>query len=173
MQLTVTTVVLLILVPVLIWRMHSRLKRVFRRQESVAWRHWVAAAGLPLLLLSAAQSMLGNPLALSLMLGGTLAGAWLGYFALKKTRFENDGSKLHFTPPSRTGILISILFAARVLQIGVEFYLNRQLPQPRALPATAALHHPLTVVPFGLLMGYLACYSIGLLRWRRAQTLRD
>jgi len=39
MQLTVTTVVLLILVPVLVWRIYSRLKTVFRRQESVAWRH--------------------------------------------------------------------------------------------------------------------------------------
>ncbi|MCE3261150.1 MAG: hypothetical protein K0R43_229 [Pseudoduganella sp.] len=169
MQLTVTTVVLLILVPVLIWRIYSRLKLVFRRQESVAWRHWVGAAGLPLLLLAAAQSMLANPPALSMMTGAVLAGAWLAVFALKKTRFENREGTLYFTPPSRTAILVCLLFAARVLQIGVEFYINRQSERPQLINSTEVLQHPLTVIPFGLLLGYLAAYSIGLLRWRATQ----
>lgn len=173
MQLTVTTVVLLILVPVLIWRIYSRLKLVFRRQESVAWRHWVAAAGLPLLLLGAAQSMLANPPALAMMAGAVLSGAWLAVFALKKTRFENHEGTLYFTPPSRTAILVCMLFAARVLQIGVEFYVNRQSEHPQIINSTEVMQHPLTVIPFGLLLGYLAAYSIGLLRWRRAQQLRD
>ncbi|XLZ68066.1 hypothetical protein ABT364_16110 [Massilia sp. SR12] len=169
MQLTVTTVVLLILIPVLAWRIYMRLKMVFRRQESVAWRHWVAAAGLPMLLLAAAQSMLGNLPALSMMAGGVLAGAWLARFALKKTRFENNGLTLHFTPPSRTAILVCMLFAARALQIGVEFYINRQSEHPQLIDSTAVMQHPTTVIPFGLLLGYLATYSIGLLRWRQTQ----
>ncbi|MGW8390282.1 hypothetical protein [Pseudoduganella sp. HUAS MS19] len=173
MQLTVTTVVLLILVPTLIWRIYSRLKLVFRRQESVAWRHWVGAAGLPVLLLAAAQSMLGNAPALSMMAGGVIAGAWLAFFSLKKTRFENTGSTLYFTPPSRTAILICMLFVARVLQIGVEFYINRQSAAPRVINRVEVLQHPLTVLPFGLMLGYLAAYSIGLLRWSMAQKKRD
>ncbi len=173
MQLTVTTVVLLILVPTLIWRIYSRLKLVFVRQESVMWRHWVGAAGLPLMLLLAAQSMLGNMPALSMMAGAVIAGAWLAFIALKKTRFENHGATLYFTPPSRTAILVCMLFAARVLQIGVEFYINRQSEQPRAINATEVMQHPLTVVPFGLMLGYLAAYSIGLLRWRSTQQPRD
>lgn len=171
MQLTVTTVVLLIIVPTLIWRIYSRLKMVFRRQESVPWRHWVGAAGLPLMLLAAAQSMLGNPPALAMMGGAALAGAWLAFFALKKTRFENTGVKLYYTPPSRTAILICMLFSARVLQIGVEFYANRQSEHPRAINPMEVLQHPLTVIPFGLMLGYLAAYSIGLLRWRSTQKL--
>ena len=35
------------------------------------------------------------------------------------------------------------------------------------------MQHPLTVVPFGLMLGYLAAYSIGLLRWRSTQQPRD
>lgn len=166
MQLTVTTVVLLILVPALIWRVYSRLKLVFRRQESVAWRHWVGAAGLPILLLAAAQSMLANLPALSMMAAATIAGAWMAFFALKKTRFEIAGSKRYFTPPSRTAILVCMLFAARVLQIGVEFYVNRQSEHPKIINQLEVMQHPLTVLPFGLLIGYLAAYSIGLLRWR-------
>ncbi|WP_374580454.1 hypothetical protein [Pseudoduganella sp.] len=169
MQLTVTTVVLLILVPVLVWRIYSRLKMAFQRQESVAWRHWVGAAGIPVLLLAAAQSMLGNLPALSMMAGGVLAGAWLAFFALKKTRFENTGLKLYFTPPSRTAVLVCMLFAARALQIGVEFYINRQSERPQLINSTEVMQHPLTVVPFGLMLGYLAAYSIGLLRWRHSQ----
>ncbi len=169
MQLTVTTVVLLILVPTLIWRIYSRLKLVFRRQESVTWRHWVGAAGLPILLLAAAQSMLGNLPSLSMMAGAVIAGAWMGVFALKKTRFEKVDYRLYFTPPSRTAILVCMLFAARVLQIGVEFYINRQSEHPRVINQTEVLQHPLTVVPFGLMLGYLAAYSIGLLRWNLAQ----
>ena len=173
MQLTVTTVVLLILVPTLIWRTYARLKMVFRRQESVMWRHWVGAAGLPVLLLLAAQSMLGNMPALSMMAAAAIAGAWLAFFALKKTRFENQGAKLYFTPPSRTAILVSMLFTARVMQIGVEFYVNRQSDHPRVINSTEVLQHPLTVIPFGLLLGYLAAYSIGLLRWRSTQKRAD
>jgi hypothetical protein len=173
MQLTVTTVVLLILVPTLIWRIYSRLKLVFRRQESVTWRHWVGAAGLPVLLLAAAQSMLGNLPALSMMAAAAIAGAWMAFFALRKTRFENNGAKLYFTPPSRTAILVCMLFAARVLQIGVEFYVNRQSEQPRVINQAEVLQHPLTVLPFGLMLGYLAAYSVGLLRWRMAQKTED
>jgi hypothetical protein len=173
MQLTVTTVVLLILVPTLVWRIYARLKLVFRRQESVAWRHWVGAAGLPILLLAAAQSMLGKLPELSMMAGAVLAGGWMAVFALKRTRFENNGVKLYFTPPSRTAILVCMLFAARVLQIGVEFYINRQSEHPRAINQAEVLQHPLTVIPFGLLIGYLAAYSIGLLRWHMAQKNQD
>lgn len=169
MQLTVTTLVLLILVPVMIWRIYSRLKMVFRRQESVTWRHWVGAAGLPVLLLAAAHSMLNNLPALSMMAAAVMAGGWLAVFALKKTRFENTGTALYFTPPSRTAILVCMLFVARVMQIGVEFYVNRQSEHPRVINQAEVMQHPFTVVPFGLLLGYLSVYSIGLLRWHMAQ----
>jgi hypothetical protein len=149
------------------------LKLVFVRQESVMWRHWVGAAGLPAVLLAAAQSMLGNLPSLSMMAGAVIAGAWLAFFALKKTRFENRGEKLYFTPPSRTAILVCMLFAARVMQIGVEFYVNRQSERPRIINSTEVLQHPMTVIPFGLLLGYLAAYSIGLLRWRSTQKTVD
>ena len=62
-----------------------------------------------------------------------------------------------------------MLFAARVLQIGVEFYVNRQSEHPKIINQLEVMQHPLTVIPFGLLIGYLAAYSIGLLRWRMAQ----
>jgi hypothetical protein len=66
-----------------------------------------------------------------------------------------------------------MLFAARVMQIGVEFYVNRQSERPRIINSTEVLQHPMTVIPFGLLLGYLAAYSIGLLRWRSTQKTVD
>jgi len=62
-----------------------------------------------------------------------------------------------------------MLFAARVIQIGVELYLNRQSDTPRVIPQAEVMQHPFTVLSFGLMLGYLAWYSYGLLRWRRTQ----
>ena len=48
-----TTLALLILIPLLIWRVYLRLKQFFVRQESLMWKHWVGAVLFPLMLLAA------------------------------------------------------------------------------------------------------------------------
>lgn len=164
-----TTIALLILIPLLIWRIYSRLKNIFVRQESLMWKHWLGALLFPLLLLVSAGSVLGDVLALSCLGAATLAGGWLAVFALKKTRFEQIGPRFFFKPYDRFGILVCLLFAARVLHIGVELYLNRQSDFPLPITREMVLRHPLSCGAFGLLAGYLATYSIGMLRWRRAQ----
>jgi hypothetical protein len=166
MELTVTTAVLLILIPLLVWRIYSRLRMVFARQESVMWRHWSGALFFPIALAASASSMLNNTLAVSLLGSATLAGGWLAFFALKKTHYEVLQRGYFFTPPVRTGMLVCMLFTARVLQIAVEFYLNRQSDFPKVIAHDEVMQHPATVVTFGLLAGYFALYSIGLIRWR-------
>lgn len=164
-----TTLALLILIPLLIWRIYSRVKRIFVRQESLLWRHTLGATLFPLLLIAAAVSLLPDTFALACLGAGALGGAWLGVFALKKTRMENLGRRFFFKPYDRFGIVLCLLFAARVLHIGVEIYINRQSEVPQPLSQEMVLHHPLSLVPFGLLIAYLAAFSIGMLRWRRAQ----
>jgi len=169
MELTVTTVVLLILIPLLVWRIYSRLKMVFVRQESAMWRHWAGAVFFPISLASAASSMVNNTLSLSLLGAGVLLGGWLAVFALKNTRFEVNRHGYFFTPPMRMAMVICLLFVARVLQIGVEFYINRQSEFPKIILHDAVMQHPTTVIPFGLLAGYFGLYSIGMVRWRLRQ----
>jgi hypothetical protein len=169
MQLTVTTVVLLILIPLLVWRIYNRLRALFARQESVMWRHWAGAVFFPIALAASASSMTANPPALSMLGGAVLAGGWLAVFALKNTRYENTPHGFLFAPPARIGMVICMLFTARVLQIAVEFYINRQSETPRIISHDAVMQHPFTVITFGLLVGYFGLYSIGLIRWRLSQ----
>ncbi|HEX8603470.1 MAG TPA: hypothetical protein VF774_12565 [Pseudoduganella sp.] len=168
-----TTLALLILIPLLIWRVYLRLRPFFARQESLVWKHWVGAVLFTLMLLGAAVSLLasgpGSGPALAALAGGTLGGGWLAFFALKRTRFETIGRRYYFKPHGRFGILVCMLFAARVLQIGVELFMNRQSDFPQPITREMVMAHPLSCVALGLLAGYLATYSIGMLRWRRAQ----
>jgi hypothetical protein len=166
---TITTVALLILIPLLVWRIYSRLRLLFARQRSVLWKHWAGALGVPFMLLAAASSMTADTLALSLMGCAALAGGWIAAFSLKKTRFENTGKAFYFTPHFRSGMVVCMLFAARVIQIGVELYLNRQSDLPHPISRADVMQHPATVISFGLMAGYVALYSIGMLRWRLAQ----
>lgn len=163
-----TTLALLILIPLLIWRVYLRLRQFFVRQESLVWKHWVGALLFPLMLLAAAVSLPQGP-ALAALAGATVVGGWLAFFALKKTRFDTVGRRHYFKPYARFGILVCMLFAARVLQIGVELYMNRQSDFPQPITREMLVAHPLSCAAFGLLAGYLATFSIGMLRWRRAQ----
>jgi hypothetical protein len=164
-----TTLALLILIPLLIWRVYMRLKQFFVRQESLMWKHWTGAVLFSLLLLVSAGTLLADGPALAALAAGAIGGGWLGFFALKKTRFETVGRRYFFKPYARFGIFVCMLFAARVLQIGVELYMNRQSEVPQLITREMVLRHPLSCIAFGLLAGYLATYSVGMLRWRRAQ----
>ncbi len=166
-----TTIALLILIPLLIWRIYSRVKRIFVRQESLMWKHALGATLFPFMLVAAGASLLPDLFAVACLGGAAVAGGWLAVFALKKTRFENHGRRFFFKPYDRFGIVLCLLLAARVLQIGVEIYASRQGLSAQPVTQEALLHDPLSLVPFGLLAAYLAVYSIGMLRWRRAQPL--
>ena len=164
-----TTLALLVLIPLLVWRIYSRLKRMMGRQPSQLWRHWAAAVLLPALLaaLAVAVATKGDVLALSCLGAGALAGAWLGVWGLKLTRFENTDKGYFYTPNLRLGMLVAMLFVARVLYRGMELYMNTRVAVP--VPQADFTQSPLTLLTFGLLAGYYAAYAWGLLRWRRNQ----
>jgi hypothetical protein len=164
-----TTIALLVLVPLLVWRIYSRLKRMLARQESMLWRHWLSAIAFPVLLGWLALSMLNNVLGLSCLAGGALAGVWLGVFGLKGTRFETQGRRYFFTPNLRIGLAVFMLFAARILYRGLELYMVSRVETPNLMSQTEFVQSPATASLIGLLAGYCASFSIGMLRWRRSQ----
>lgn len=165
----ITVLVLLILVPLVVWRIYSRLQRLIHRTQSQLWRHRAAAFGLPLLLLLIAFSTRNNMLGLSSLGGGVLAGAWLGVWGIKLTRFENTPQGFFYTPNRRLGIAVFMLLIARVIYRLLEVYLNSRAPMPVPLPDHQFAQDPLTMVPTGLLLAYYSAYGWGLLRWRRTQ----
>jgi hypothetical protein len=160
-----TTIALLVLMPLLVWRIYARLKRAMGRQRSQLLRHWCAAVLLPLAVLGLALVARTDVLAVSCLGAGALAGAWLGLWGIKLMRFEHTEKGWFFTPNLHLGLLVTMLFVARLLYRGLEWYVNSRAAVPAQLPDF--LQSPLTLLAFGLLAGYYCVHGIALLRWRR------
>jgi len=157
-----TPVVAAVLVPLVLWRVYSRVKRLTTRQRSKTWRHRTTLVFFPLLLLLlAAASLQTAPIALAGMGAGLLAGAVLGRIGAKGTKLEQVGDEYYFTPNAPIGMLVALLFLGRMGYRAYEYY---------ALGSFA--HHefvtsPLTLCIFGILAGYYMTFAAGLLAWRK------
>jgi hypothetical protein len=159
-----TTIALLVLMPLLVWRIYARLKHAMGRSRSQLWRHWSAAMLLPSAVLGLALAAWPDVLAVSCLGAGALAGAWLGIWGIKLTRFEHTEKGWFFTPNLHLGLLVTMLFVARLLYRGLELYMNSRAAVPAPLQDFS--QSPLTLLSFGLLAGYFAAQGIALLRWR-------
>ena len=160
-----TTLALLFLVPLLVWRIYSRLKKLVARQKSQLWRHRLVAFGVPALIVFLATTTKFEILPLSSLGAGVLAGGWLGLLGIKLTRFEQIGKDYYFTQHRYLGLAITMLFIARLLYRGMEIYLNTRLDVP--VPPPPFGQSPLTMAAYGMVTGYYAAYAWGLLRWRQ------
>jgi hypothetical protein len=166
-----TTIALLVLMPLLVWRIYSRLKRMMGRSRSQLWRHASMAIVLPLLLaalaLALAQSAQLDLLALSCLGAATLAGAWVGVWGIKLTHFEATDKGLFFTPNLLLGLAVTMLFIARLLYRAMELYVNSRALVPAPLQDFS--ENPLTLLALGLVAGYYAAYGAGMALWHRRQ----
>lgn len=160
---TSSTAVLVVLVPLVGWRMYSRVRRLVGRQRSRAWRHWTAAILFPLLVALFAIASIANPLAVGALGGGCAAGIALGLWGLRLTRFERTAEGWFYTPNAHIGIALSILLVARIGWRIFEMQMYGTPPRGAQFATS-----PLTLLVFGTLAGYYATYAIGVLRWRRS-----
>lgn len=165
LDLTLGTVALLIIAPLLVWRIYSRVKKLMARQRSIAARHWAGALVFTAIVLVTLAEVAGNTLLLGYWAAGTALGIGWGLFALRKTRMESTAEGAFFTPYAPLGMLFALLFAARVLYILFEVYAN----QGTGVPMRKLTESPVTVLALTLMAGYFGTVSAGLLRWR----LRD
>ena len=160
-----TTLALLFLVPLLVWRIYSRLKKLVARQKSQLWRHRLVAFGVPALIVFLATTTKFEILPLSSLGAGVLAGGWLGVLGIKLSRFEQVGKDYYFTQHRYLGLAITMLFIARLLYRGMEIYLNTRLDVP--VPPPPFGQSPLTMAAYGMVTGYYTAYAWGRLRWRQ------
>jgi hypothetical protein len=156
-----TTLALIILAPVLVWRIYARVKSRMVRQRSIVSRHYTGLLAF-FAMIAVPAGELADPLALAALAGGLLAGLALGLYGLRVTRFEETEEGYFFTPNARLGTLVAMALVARVLYLGVLIYANKgsSAPTPRFTDS------PLTMLTVGLAAGYFWMYSAGLLRWR-------
>ncbi len=157
------SMVLLAMIPLVLWRMYARMKRLIGRQLSKPLRHWAAVIIFPLILVLFAWVAAKDPVGAASLGGGILAGVALAVFGLHLTRFEKTTEGMFYTPNTKIGIGLTVLFVGRVLYRFGEMAMAGGVPQGGD---AAFARHPLTLVIFGLIFAYYLTYASGLLRWR-------
>ncbi|WP_229425419.1 MULTISPECIES: hypothetical protein [unclassified Massilia] len=159
----ISTLALLLLTPILVWRVYTRLKTQMSRQRSIVSRHYTGVLVFAAMILVSLSKVLTLPYELGALAAGTALGVFWGVFALRRTVFEDTEGGYFFTPPMRLGILMAMILVARVLYIFFGVYANRG----SGAPAPGFTDSPLTMLCVGLTGAYFLSYSIGLLLWRR------
>jgi hypothetical protein len=144
------------------WGIHRRLRRNVGRQKLRPIRLTISIlifAGASAVLLVMSLGILK----LMLGIGGGLAlGVALGFVGLRLTRFETTAEGHFYTPNTKIGIALSLLFLGR---LAYRFFdLRHTAGAPHAPPP---FQSALTYFIVGLLAGYYIVYYIGLLVHRR------
>ncbi|MEO8278679.1 MAG: hypothetical protein ABI564_03235 [Ideonella sp.] len=158
-----STLVLTALLPLLAWRVYARFKRMVGRQRLTRYRLWIQLSLFPTLVVLIAVASLARPFSLLAFVSSLAAGAALGRYGLKTTRFEAVPGKLFYTPNAHLGIALSLLFVVRIAYRILEVYTSQLDAQHANLDFVRS---PLTLLAFGLLAGYYISYAIGLALWR-------
>jgi hypothetical protein len=166
-SLSPSTITLLILIPLIAWRVYSRIRRMVGRQRLSKIRPWITLIIFPLILALLSLATLRHPELLALLGGAVAIGVALAVYGLRRTKFEATPQGLFYTPNAHLGIALSVLFLARIIYRFVEIYLlNPTVPRDMQEFGRS----PLTLAVFGLLAGYYIGYAAGLVRWRHSVT---
>lgn len=160
---TPSTIALLVLLPLLAWRVYSRFRRMIGRQRLSRVRPWITLTIFPALVALLAYAAQSHVERLGWLVGGLMIGALLAVYGLRLTRFEPTPQGLFYTPNVHLGIVLSLLFVGRIVYRLLEVYAI----DTTAPPSTADfVRSPVTLALFGLLSGYYMAYAAGLVRWR-------
>jgi hypothetical protein len=169
-----SNLVLMLLLPLIVWRVYARFRRMVGRQRLSRIRPWITLAIFPTLVALLAYASREQPARLAWLAAGLAFGALLARYGWKKTAFETTPRGLFYTPNAHLGIALSLLFVARILYRFVEIY---AIDRAGARDAADFVKSPLTLSVFGLLAGYYIAYAVGLAHWRRrvlrAKKLRE
>jgi hypothetical protein len=103
--------------------------------------------------------------------GGVACGVALGYVGLRHTKFEVTPQGSFYTPHTYIGLFVTALFIARIAFRFLTLNMNpHSLAQSNPNPFDAYQRSPLTLVIFGVLVGYYVFFTIGVLRNSRIKT---
>jgi hypothetical protein len=154
---------ILVLAPLIVWRMYSRIRRNIGRQHLGKWRPWVTLTIFPVIAILISTGAVAHPARLAAIVGGIVAGIVLGAFGTRHTKFENTPEGIFYTPHAHIGIAVSALFIGRVVWRMFQLYSMDPNAQPNPNDFSSS---PVTLAIFGLLAGYYVTYAIGLIRYK-------
>lgn len=163
---TQTQITLLIFIPLIVWRLYSRYRKLVGKQHVRPGKLWASVIFFPLLFILMGFASKQNETAALCLLGGGAAGIVLSFIGHKLTKFENDNGVLSYTPNSYIGLGLMIVFVTR---IAYRFFQVSEMTQQDPAAMQQLGSNPLTMLVLGLLICYYASYSIGILLWRRNQ----
>src|SRR6202163_4148298 len=158
-----TTIVLVILTPLLVWRLFWGLRKSVWRPRLSRVRPWITLIIFPTIVLLLAYAAHWHLERLLWLAGGLVFGSLLGIYGLRQTRFESTPQGLFYTARAHLGIALSLLLIGRLLYRLIELY-TLDSTAPRGAPEFA--QSPPTLAIFGLLASYYIAYAVGLVLWR-------
>jgi hypothetical protein len=160
---SLSTIALLILLPLIAWRVFARFRRMVGPQRLSRIRPWITLTIFPTLVILLCFAAYSHLERLWWLPAGLGVGSLLGLYGLQKTQFKPTPQGLFYTPNTHLGIALSVLFVARIIYRFVEVYaLEPSVPHGVEDFARSSL----TLGVFGLLAGYYITYAVGLVRWR-------
>lgn len=160
----------------LVFAVYRRIRRNFGRQPLRTKRMMLRVVVFAALGLIGLAATIAAPRVLGAGVAGIAAGALLGAWGVRLTRFERDASGAWYTPNAYLGIGVTALFLARLVYRLVVLYPTWAAfgaaqaagsAAPMAPLPPTALHSPLTFALFGLLVGYYVAYYAGLIEASR------
>jgi len=151
-----------LIVPVLGWRVYTRLRRNVGRQPFHE-RRWKSAV----VIFSVMTALLGVLALRSLpALGGLAGGLGLGValavVAFRLTRWESTPAGNFYTPNTAIGLGVTLLFLGRIAY-RIVVVLGMTPVERAAAGGMSSYQNPLTLLTFGLTSGFYIAYNAGLL----------
>jgi hypothetical protein len=158
----------ILMVAVVAWAIYRRVRRTIGRQPLQPKRMQVRMAILALAgVLTLAFSLRSFELAGSLAVGG-VAGALLGYFGVRHTKFETTPQGQFYTPHLYIGLFVTVLFLGRLAYRFILLYPTMQAAtKVSESPFAGYQKSPLTLAIFGIVIGYYVTYYAGVIRESR------
>ena len=141
----------------IVWSLYRRVRRNIGRQKLRPRRIIVSIVILSVVSVLLFGASLQLPKLMLGIGGGLLLGALLGLVGLRLTKFETTDGVHFYTPDTRIGVALSVLFFGRLLY---RFWALRDASAAPQSPPP--FQSPLTFFIFGLIAGYYIVYFVGL-----------
>ena len=148
------------------WRMFARVRRLIGRQPIRTRRLVLTTVFFPILVIMLGLSGFRDLGLLEGLAGGVAIGAALAWFGLRLTKFEVTEAGWFYTPNAVIGIGLSVLLIARLIYRFGAIYLATGHIDAASMQTMG--QGPLTLLILGVLAGYYTSYAIGILKWRHA-----
>ncbi len=153
----------------ILWRLHSRFRRLVGRQKLSSARLFLTLGALPAFLVYLVLKVFLRDGSMLFLAAGVSAGAVIAWYGLRLTRFESSSEGLFYTPNAKIGIALTLLL---VVRIGFRLLQVYALSTAGPSDTLAFVRSPFTQIVLGTLLAYYFVYALGLLRWRwREQSL--